>query len=152
MSPPSVKGVRGRRPESNRKPEKAGRSRSSNPDSGRSPSNNRVAESRERENKKYLSSETDKSTKDDRIEALEDEVEQYKDKGKYVSSLIPTGSEAAKSKDQNKITIFKCHRKSYLRYQIRAEKNLLKCLTELNKPTYELAKEIQSHEEQYKKL
>ncbi|CCD51972.1 predicted protein [Botrytis cinerea T4] len=150
MSPPSVKVARGRRLESNRKPEKTGRSRSrsSNPDSGKSPSNNQVAGSRERGNKKSSSSKTDGSTKDDRVKDLEDEVQGYIDKEKECNGCIKS-SETLSDRDIRKNMVFKSNVSFYRRHKLRTQKKLLELLKDLKEPTDELEMAIRTHQNQY---
>ncbi|KAM0180761.1 hypothetical protein ACHAPF_002051 [Botrytis cinerea] len=143
MSPSSVKVARGRRPESNRKPEKTGRSRSrsSNPDSGKPPSNNQVAESRERGNKKSSSSETDGSTKDDRVKVLEDEE-------KGCNGYIKSSGTLSKTEIRENV-VFESKASFYRRHKLRTQKKLLELLKDLKEPTDELEMAIRTHQNQY---
>ncbi|KAM0154840.1 hypothetical protein ACHAQE_002508 [Botrytis cinerea] len=150
MSPPSVNVARGRRPESKRKPEKTGRSRSrsSNPDSGKSPSNNQVAGSRERGNKKSSSSKTDGSTKDDRVKDLEDEIQDYIDKEKECNGYIKS-SEKLSTAEIRVNGVFKSKASFYRRHKLTTQKKLLKLLKDLKEPTDELEMAIRTHQNQY---
>ncbi|KAM0315978.1 hypothetical protein ACHAO8_003432 [Botrytis cinerea] len=141
---------RSRRPESNRKPEKTGRSRSrsSNPDSGKPPSNNQVAESRERGNKKSSSSKTDGSTKDDGVKDLEDKVQDYIDKEKACNGYIES-SETLSDRDIGENVVFKSNVSFYRRHKLRTQKKLLKLLKDLKEPTDELEMAIRTHQNQY---
>ncbi|EMR81897.1 hypothetical protein BcDW1_9452 [Botrytis cinerea BcDW1] len=150
MSSPSVKVGRGRRPESNRKPEKTGksRSRSSNPESGRSPSNNRVAGSRERRNKNSSSSKTDGSTKDDQVKDLEDEVQEYIDNEKECNGYIKSSEKLSRAEIMVN-GVFKSKASFYRRHKLTTQKKLLKLLKDLKEPTDELEMAIRTHENQY---
>ncbi|KAM0143453.1 hypothetical protein ACHAO1_000553 [Botrytis cinerea] len=150
MSPPSVKVARGRRPESNRKPEKTGRSRSrsSNSDSGKSPSNNQVAGSRERGNKKSSFSKTDGSTKDDGVKDLEAKVQGYIDKEKACNGYIES-SETLSDRDIGDNVVFKSNVSFYRRHKLRTQKKLLELLKDLKEPTDELEMAIRTHQNQY---